>query len=195
MVRFWFSGPRILGIRPGISLSPNDFKNKPSGRQREPIEGSFVYVISGPDTFGRAPTPNRVKIGVTKNPSQRLKTLQTGSHMRLRFAFIGCTPGEGYDIEQAAHNVLAAYRLEGEWFDVAPEMAVAAITSCAWKLGHRLQIISQEQADKALAIAAAEDRQPGEGLGMILLRILTGIFLAIIGIIAAFVITAALSIK
>src|ERR1700739_1128350 len=108
-MRFWFSGPRILGIRPGISFSPNDFKNKPNNRQKhasEHIEGSFVYVIKAPN--------DRVKIGVTKNPSASLAALQTGSHMRLRFAFIGCTPGEGYDIEAAAHNILHAHRLEGE---------------------------------------------------------------------------------
>lgn len=183
MTRFWFSGPRILGIRPGISFSPNDFKKRQSARQRNEYDpSSFVYVIKAPN--------DRVKIGVTKNPSARLAALQTGSHMRLRFAFIGCTPGEGYDIEGAAHNVLAAYRLEGEWFDVPAEMAVAAVTSCAWKLGHKLEIISQEQADKVLAIAAAEDRQTGEGLGMMLLRIAATILLMFIGIIAAFVITA-----
>ena len=28
-MRFWISGPRVFGIRPGISVSPNDFKTKP----------------------------------------------------------------------------------------------------------------------------------------------------------------------
>src|SRR5215469_10025054 len=174
MARFWFSGPRILGIRPGISFSPNDFK---INRPRKPIEGSFVYVIKAPN--------DRVKIGVTKNPSARLAALQTGSHTRLRFAFIGCTAGEGYDIEGAAHNVLTAYRLEGEWFDVPVEMAIAAVTSCAWKLGHRLEIISQEQADKVLAIGAKEDEQKTS----LLLRIPAAILLTLIFMLAAIIIT------
>ena len=179
-MRFWFSAPRILGIRPGISFSPNDFIKRSSGRRSEPIEGSFVYVIKAPN--------DRVKIGVTKNPSARLKALQTGSHAPLRFAFIGCTPGEGYDIEQAAHNVLATYRLAGEWFDVPAEMAIAAVISCAWKLGHRIEIISQEQADKVLAIGAAEDRR-SSGVSL-LIRIPAIILLIVISLLITFVIVA-----
>jgi hypothetical protein len=66
-MRFWLSGPRILGIRPGISFQPSDFRPRPS----RPRAASYIYVIKGEE--------NNVKIGVTKKPAERLAQLRTGS--------------------------------------------------------------------------------------------------------------------
>src|SRR2546423_562010 len=95
VVRFWLSGPRMFGVRPGISISPNDLrpKPKPTSLRRaagDNIEGSFVYVVRGDH--------NMIKIGVTTNPAARLASLRTGSPFPIDFAFIGVTPGPGYDI-------------------------------------------------------------------------------------------------
>jgi hypothetical protein len=54
--------------------------------------------------------------------------------------------------------------------------------------------LTQQQADHVLAIGAAEDREEeGPGLGIIVLRIIASIFLALIGVLAALVITVLLS--
>jgi hypothetical protein len=130
-MRFFFIGPRILGIRPGISFGASELlrlatkpkQNKPG----EPITGSFLYVIRGDH--------NMVKIGVSTNPNARLAQLRTASAFPIDFSYIAVTPGTGFDIEQGAHTMLASHRCNGEWFDVAPEMAVAAIAGAAHKLG------------------------------------------------------------
>ena len=55
-MRFFFSGPRIFGIRPGISFGASELlrlatkpkQNKPG----EPMTGSFVYVIRASQSVG-----------------------------------------------------------------------------------------------------------------------------------------------
>jgi hypothetical protein len=42
-MRLWISGPRILGIRPGISFRPDELLRKPSPRRQ--LQGSFIYII------------------------------------------------------------------------------------------------------------------------------------------------------
>jgi hypothetical protein len=150
-MRFFFSGPRIFGIRPGVSFSAADFKEAPSAaRARAPsgeVQGSFVYVVRGDH--------NLVKIGVSSNPSARLAQLRTGSPFPISFAFIAATPGDGFDIERAAHQMLARQRLNGEWFDVAPEMAIAAVNAAAARIGAPLQSVDLATADLALKLAVA----------------------------------------
>ena len=51
------------------------------------MTGSFVYVIEG--------QAGHHKIGVSRDPIQRLSELQTGSPVPLKFAYIGVTPGTG----------------------------------------------------------------------------------------------------
>jgi hypothetical protein len=118
-MRFFFMGPRILGIRPGISFSANELlrlATKPKqNKTGEPMTGSFLYVIRGDH--------NMVKVGVTTNPSARLASLRTASAFPIDFSYIAVTPGTGFDIEAGAHEVLKSHRCNGEWFDVPPEMA------------------------------------------------------------------------
>jgi hypothetical protein len=59
-MRFFFMGPRILGIRPGVSFGPSDFR-KAFGAKRGAtgnMTGSFVYVIA--DESGRHKYPSAV---------------------------------------------------------------------------------------------------------------------------------------
>lgn len=148
-MRFWFSGPRILGIRPGISFSPQELRSarKPASALVHPNHAadptSFVYVIRG---------GNYVKVGVTTNPSARIASLQTGSAIQLDFSFIGTTPGQGYDIERAAHDILAPYVCSGEWFDVSPELAASAVLAAAARLGRPVHAISSDAADHILRV-------------------------------------------
>ncbi len=70
----------------------------------------YVYLIRGND--------GRYKIGIAKNPSQRIKQLQTGNSDKLEII-------ESYQSENASkiettlHNRYAYARQEGEWFDLS----------------------------------------------------------------------------
>jgi hypothetical protein len=58
---------------------------------------------------------NRHKIGRAKNVQKRLAQLQTGSASRLTIVYSRAF--EDYiAAETAIHQILAAYRREGEWF-------------------------------------------------------------------------------
>ena len=158
-MRFWFSGPRVFGVRSGISLGPEDFRQRgPKPGAREPISGAFVYVIKGEH--------NLVKVGVSTNPSARLATLRTSSPFRLHMAFVGVTPGTGYDIEAAAHSLLAPHRCNGEWFDISPELAISAVMGAAGKIGAPLQPLSQDQADLTVRIANGAVVNPSRDMSM-----------------------------
>lgn len=132
-MKLWFSGPSFFGIRPGVSFDAG----QSTQRQTAPrVDGSFVYVVRGDH--------NMIKIGVTTNPAARLAQLRTGSPFPIEYAFIGATPGNGYDIEQAAHAMLAPHRVNGEWFDVSPELAISAVMGAAGKLGRAMAPASLE---------------------------------------------------
>jgi hypothetical protein len=152
-MRFYFMGPRIFGIRPGISFGANELlrlatkpkQNKPA----EPMTGSFLYVIRGDH--------NMVKVGVSTNPNARLAQLRTASAFPIDFSYIAVTPGTGFDIEQGAHAMLASHRCNGEWFDVAPEIAVAAIAGAAHKLNQPLLPVTSDIASQILQVCAQQD--------------------------------------
>jgi len=50
--------------------------------------------------------------------------------------------------------MLKSHRCNGEWFDVPPEMAVAAIAGAAHKLGHPILPVTAEVANQILQVAA-----------------------------------------
>jgi hypothetical protein len=148
-MRFFFIGPRILGIRPGISFGLNELlriANRPKQRPAEPMTGSFLYVIRGDHQM--------VKIGVSTNPNARLASLRTASAFPIDFSYIAVTPGIGFDIEAGAHEMLKSHRCSGEWFDVAPEMAVAAIAGAAHRLGQPILPVTAEVASQILRVCA-----------------------------------------
>ena len=66
------------------------------------------------------------KIGITVSDHSRMKSLQTGNPRPL-------TPGmalpckHARNIERRVHELLAPYRLSGEWFDVSARQAAEAI--------------------------------------------------------------------
>jgi hypothetical protein len=150
-MRFFFSGPRILGIRPGISFGASELlrlATKPKHRPAEPMTGSFVYAIRGDH--------NMIKVGVTTNPRARLASLRTGSAFPIDYAYLAVTPGDsGAAIEAATHTLLDKHRCAGEWFDVAPEMAVAAIAGAAHKLGQPILPVTLDVSDQILSICAS----------------------------------------
>lgn len=133
---------------------------------------------------------NMTKIGVSTNPNARLASLRTASAFPIDFAFVGATPSNGYDIEARAHAMLAKHRCAGEWFDVPPEAAVAAIHGAAYELGQPIQPIEARLVDEILRIASAEDS--GTSKPPLILRILGTILLSIAAVIIAIIITVAI---
>jgi len=147
-------GPRILGVRTGISLGKEDFTKLGYANGSKPkLQGSFVYVISD--------GASNVKIGVSTDPIARLATLQTSHHSPLTFEYIGATSSDGYAIEADAHDSLSSHRLNGEWFAVPPAYAVAAIHGAAHHLG--LPIV-QVQADMVPMIISQATAVPSRKL-------------------------------
>jgi hypothetical protein len=69
-MRLWLSGPRILGIRPGITFRPDELFEKPKPR-KSASSGSFIYVVQADNGM--------LKIGISTNPSARLAQLRTAS--------------------------------------------------------------------------------------------------------------------
>lgn len=138
-MRLFFIGPRIFGIRPGISINPRDLRTRtPSST----VEGSFLYVVQG--------THDLVKIGVSKDPNERLAALQTGSPFPLAMPYIVATPGSGFDIEAEAHRLLDSHRVQGEWFSVRTRAAVEAIGTAAASLGQPILPVDAALADRIL---------------------------------------------
>src|SRR4051794_26063420 len=154
-MRVWLSGPRVAGIRLGVSLGPEDFgprRARSSSRQaqRPGITGAFVYAI----TDG-----HRIKIGSSIDPNRRLRELQTGNPRPLQFCFVGITPGPGFDIEMRAKDMLRSYRtgMTGgdEWVDTSPEIAPAAMMGAAGNIGEKLNAISPSHVGQIVRIAQA----------------------------------------
>jgi hypothetical protein len=81
---------------------------------------NFIYVISG---------GQRTKVGRAWNPGDRMRILQSKSPDKLALtAAIGpMTELKAAAVERFAHHLMAPARLEGEWFDVTPEKAEAAV--------------------------------------------------------------------
>lgn len=131
-MRIWLSGPRIFGglIRPGVSFNAGGlFRARPSAA----ISQDYVYVIAGEHGL--------TKVGISRDPSARLATLQTGSPFRLRIAHIAPANGRALEVEREAHAILQNCRQSGEWFLTSPEMAIAAVYAASERAGVSLTAV------------------------------------------------------
>jgi hypothetical protein len=150
-MRLWLSGPRVLGIRPGITFRPDELFTKTAPAKNP---GGFVYVIRSTD--------NLVKVGQSGNPSRRLAELQTGSPAPLSFAYIGALKCDGVVIERAAHDILSAHGMQGDWFSCGADMAVAAVSMAAYRLGEPIASLDQQMADRVVAYIASDRPAPAK---------------------------------
>jgi hypothetical protein len=149
-MRFFFTGPRFFGIRPGISFNPNELRRFTRTQQpASPMTGGFVYVLA--DESGRH------KIGSAIDPIARRATLQTGSPERLTFAFVGVSPEMTYPrIERAAHDLLESQRIPNggdEWFRVPASIAIGAVYEAAQRLGAPIQQVAPEMVPHIIQLA------------------------------------------
>lgn len=132
-MRLRLNGPKIFGVRPTVSLGPEDFgkrMGKPgrfsNGRPQPSI--GFIYVIRGEHGL--------IKVGSSTNPRARLAQLRTASPFPLEIDYLGCTRSDLYvEVEKTAHSILEGHRVNLEWFDCEPDIAVAAIHRAAYRLG------------------------------------------------------------
>ena len=81
----------------------------------------YVYLIRGND--------GKYKIGIAKNPAQRIKQLQTGNSDKLQL--IETYQSENaFKIETSLHHQYGHLRAHGEWFDLSLEEEVTFIEKC-----------------------------------------------------------------
>ena len=80
-----------------------------------------VYLIRGND--------GKYKIGIAKNPTQRIKQLQTGNSDKL--VIIKTYQSENASkIESTLHNHYGYLRNEGEWFDLSVSDEIEFLERC-----------------------------------------------------------------
>jgi len=71
-----------------------------------------------------------VKIGISKNPNERLRQVTNASGMQVSLRHTR-EHESAYAVEQNAHKLLADKRRTGEWFNVTVDEAIAAIDEAA----------------------------------------------------------------
>ena len=173
-MRIWFSGPRIFGIRTGISFGPADFARpataasparaaspaspaspaKSTALPAKPLfdaDHSFIYVIKDNN--------NRCRVGLSEHPNATLEQVKAATRLPVSLAWIGAPKEEAVAIERDACAMLASYRSRGEWFNIPPDAAVGAIAAAAQRRGHPMLGLTPEQAEQirltALSMAAS----------------------------------------
>lgn len=98
--------PKLLGqIRDSklILEALNDFEVP------EELPDMYVYAIREQET-------GRVKLGISKDPEQRLRTLQTGNSSKLELVAYKKAENRFKD-EQQLHKLAANEHIRGEWFE------------------------------------------------------------------------------
>lgn len=73
---------------------------------------SYVYLIRNTNT-------GSIKIGLSKNPTKRLKQLQTGNESQLDLIGVCKPAGDVFELENLLHNLYSKYNIRGsEWFSI-----------------------------------------------------------------------------
>lgn len=89
---------------------------KIEGPYQTESSANYLYLI-------RKGNSNDYKIGISKNPDDRLGALQTSSADKLNLVAY-CAHNNAYEVEKAIHNILKDCRITGEWFNLDEEMLV-----------------------------------------------------------------------
>jgi phage regulator Rha-like protein len=72
------------------------------------VQDMYVYAIRETET-------GRIKLGIARNPHQRLQQLQTGNSQRLQLVAYRKASNFFAD-EHVLHDAASQYRIRGEWF-------------------------------------------------------------------------------
>lgn len=83
---------------------------------------------------------NRIKIGVSRNPKSRLKSLQTANPYKLRLLYeVECKSRDhAYGVEYQLHGRYFSKKARGEWFDNLP---LSEAIQAAKRLSHDDSVI------------------------------------------------------
>lgn len=107
----------------------------------------YVYVMQSASGL--------VKIGVSKNVSARLKSLQASSGLAIKLVTTFGPLSRAIALERAAHALLADKREHGEWFSVTANEAVETIRLVEPKFSGR-SVGSEKAVDVGSSISALE---------------------------------------
>lgn len=83
------------------------------------VRAARLYVLGAADGL--------MKVGRSAQPETRLKTIATANGVAVHLHHVSPERDDSSYVEAAAHRLLANKRRAGEWFDVTPTEAVAAI--------------------------------------------------------------------
>lgn len=89
-----------------------------------PRRAQLLYIIG-------ASRDGPLKIGISEDPYKRRATLQSGHPERLEVYWVYPCPSSAV-IEPVIHALMRPFRMEGEWFRVPMETAMAAL----WAVAH-----------------------------------------------------------
>lgn len=79
----------------------------------------FLYIAKNTST-------GNLKVGISVNPSRRLKELQVGCDGRLELVAT-VSAENGFQSESATHKRLSSHRIHGEWFSASVPYALEAM--------------------------------------------------------------------
>lgn len=107
----------------------------------------MASTIAGPTSVYIIACGDLVKIGVSRDPAARLKSLKTGSPYRPHIAATRefTTRRRAHDMETRLHRFFARHREHGEWFRVTASQAARAMRT--------LELHNPRTADKVVAEA------------------------------------------
>ena len=147
---FFFLSKRLpFGFRLGTAFTGSDIRRALHPSQSGARSPAFVYVI-------QARGQNHVKVGISADPNARLRNLQTASPYPLTLSYAAAVKSnDASAIEADAKYRLGHYQLEGEWFSVSPEMAVAAISAASFSLQDPIVSVPPDQVARLAEMADA----------------------------------------
>jgi hypothetical protein len=179
-VRFFLFGPRVFGLRTGLSLGREDFarfadpqRSATAGGAIDPDHG-FIYVMKGGNGL--------CKVGITVNPNGRLAQLRSSVFFPIDFAWIGAPKGDTIAIEREAHRMLDKYRRQGEWFQIEADAAVGAVHAAAFRLGQPVLDLDAAQAEQIRLVACQQQAKPSS---TVLGRVAVGVLQLVVGLVVA----------
>jgi hypothetical protein len=147
-VRFWISGPRIFGARPGISVSPNEFKNKTPAQQ--PASALRVHSHMSPiakTTIWSRSAAQRTHVQESLRFGKRLlspSNMLSLASRQARESILKKKPAHFWNLTSATAVGVTS----------PPELAASAILGAAAKLGQPMRSIEERSVEQVLALAA-----------------------------------------
>ena len=95
-----------------------------------------------------------MKIGSCADPLVTITRLRKAAPYRLYVDYIGFTRADlCAEVELAAKATLVSYRVQNDWIDCAPELAVAATATAARRLGYGMILTNLESVEEVLRSA------------------------------------------